>query len=102
MNITKVTVRRVSQDKLKALASITIDDDFVVHSLRVVDGEKGLFVAMPSRKTSTGEFRDVAHPLNTETRQKIQETVLQEYEKTLKAEGAPVSTLKDEEEVEEA
>ncbi len=82
MNITKVTIRQVDQDKLRALASIVIDDDFVVHNLRVIDSGKGLFVAMPSRKLPSGEFRDIAHPLNTETRQKVQEIVLAEYEKS--------------------
>ncbi len=85
MNITKVAVRLVERmNRVKAMASITIDDDFVVHDIRVVDGEKGLFVAMPSRKLPNGEYRDIAHPLNTETREIIQKAILEEYEKIKK------------------
>jgi len=65
--------------KVRGLASITIDDEFVVHDLRVVDGDGGLFVAMPSRKIPNGTFRDVAHPINTATRQTIQGAVIEEY-----------------------
>lgn len=83
MNITRVAIRPVDMNKVKAVASITIDDEFVVHDLRVVDGDKGLFVAMPSRKLPSGEFRDVAHPISTETREKVQEAVLVEYRKML-------------------
>lgn len=66
-------------NKVCAVASVTIDDDFVVHDLRVVDGDKGLFVAMPSRKLPNGEYRDVAHPINTQTREMLQEAVLAEF-----------------------
>lgn len=83
MNITKVTIRPVDMNKVRAVASITIDDEFVVHDLRVVDGDKGLFVAMPSRKLPNGEFRDVAHPISTDTREKIQDAVLVEYKKLM-------------------
>ena len=83
MNITKVTIRPVDMNKVRAVASITIDDEFVVHDLRVVDGDKGLFVAMPSRKLPSGEFRDVAHPISTETREKVQQAVLTEYKNIL-------------------
>lgn len=83
MNITKVTIRPVDMNKVRAVASITIDDEFVVHDLRVVDGDKGLFVAMPSRKLPSGEFRDVAHPISTETREKVQQAVLTEYKNML-------------------
>lgn len=79
MNITKVVVRPVEMNKVCAVASITIDDQFVVHDLRVVDGDKGLFVAMPSRKLPNGEYRDVAHPINTQTREMLQATVLAEF-----------------------
>lgn len=79
MNITKVSIRQVDMNKVKAIASITIDDDFVVHDLRVVEGERGLFVAMPSRKLPSGNFRDVAHPINSETREMVQNVVLEEY-----------------------
>lgn len=82
MNITEVRVRKVNGDgKLKAFASITIDNAFVVHDLKVIEGKKGYFVAMPSRKTTNGEFKDTAHPIVTETREKIQAAVLNEFDK---------------------
>jgi len=80
MDVTKVTLRPVAMNKVCAIASIVIDDEFVVHDLRVVNGEKGVFVAMPSRKLPTGEFRDICHPINSDTRQMIQERVLAEFE----------------------
>jgi stage V sporulation protein G len=83
MDITKVNIRQVEMNKVKAIASITIDDEFVVHDLRVVEGEKGLFVAMPSRKLPSGDFRDVAHPINSDTREKIQSAVIAEYKEQL-------------------
>jgi stage V sporulation protein G len=79
MNITKVTLRPVSMNKVCAIASIVIDDAFVVHDLRVVNGDKGLFVAMPSRKLPNGDFRDICHPINTETRTEIQQAVLDQF-----------------------
>lgn len=82
MVITNINIRPVEMKKVKALASITIDDVFVVHGLRIVEGDGGLFVAMPSRKLSNGEHKDVAHPLNSETREIIQEVVLKEYKST--------------------
>ena len=82
MNITKINIRPVEMKKVKALASITIDDVFVIHGLRVVEGNKGLFVAMPSRKLPNGDHRDVAHPINTETRDIIQDVVLSEYQRS--------------------
>jgi len=83
MNVTKVSIRHVDMNKVRAIASITIDDDFVVHDLRVVEGERGLFVAMPSRKLPSGNFRDVAHPINSETREMVQSMVLDEYKSSL-------------------
>ncbi|HEY3375418.1 MAG TPA: septation regulator SpoVG [Candidatus Aquicultor sp.] len=83
MEITKVSIRKVEMNKVKAIASITIDDEFVVHDLRVVEGEKGLFVAMPSRKLPNGDFRDIAHPINSETRERIQAAVIAEYKEQL-------------------
>jgi len=80
MDVTKVTLRPVAMNKVCAIASIVIDDEFVVHDLRVVNGEKGVFVAMPSRKLPSGEFRDICHPINSDTRQMIQERVLAEFE----------------------
>ncbi|MBQ3544391.1 MAG: septation regulator SpoVG [Lachnospiraceae bacterium] len=81
MEITDVRVRKVAKEgKMKAVVSITIDDEFVVHDIKVIEGEKGLFIAMPSRKASDGEYRDVAHPINSATRERIQNLVLQKYE----------------------
>ncbi len=80
MDITKVTLRAVAMNKVCAIASIVLDDVFVIHDLRVVNGDKGLFVAMPSRKLPSGEFRDICHPINSEARQQIQDAVLAEFE----------------------
>lgn len=80
MNITKVTLRPVSMNKVCAIASVVIDDAFVVHDLRVVDGDKGLFVAMPSRKLPNGEFRDICHPINAESRERLQNAVISQFE----------------------
>lgn len=81
MKISDVRVRLVQKDsgKLKAVASITIDDCFVIHDIKVIDGNDGFFVAMPSRKTSEGEFKDIAHPINTETRQQVIDAVLEAF-----------------------
>ena len=84
MNITDVRVRRVAKEgKMKAVVSITIDEEFVVHDIKVIEGEKGLFIALPSRKATDGEYRDIAHPINSETREKIQGIILQKYEQVL-------------------
>ncbi len=84
MRITDVRVRKMTQDsKMKAIVSITIDDEFVVHDIKVIEGEKGLFIAMPSKKASDGEYRDIAHPINSETRDRIQRIILESYEKAL-------------------
>lgn len=84
MNITDVRVRKMTKEgKMKAVVSITIDDEFVVHDIKVIDGEKGLFIAMPSRKATDGEYRDIAHPINSETRDKIQKIILESYQKAL-------------------
>jgi stage V sporulation protein G len=80
MNITKVNLRPVAMNKVCAIASIVIDDQFVIHDLRVVNGDKGLFVAMPSRKLPNGDFRDICHPINTDTRVAIQDAVLAQFE----------------------
>ena len=78
MQITDVRVRKVAKEgKMKAVVSITIDNEFVIHDIKVIDGEKGLFIAMPSRKSTDGEFRDIAHPINSETRQNLQNLILQ-------------------------
>ena len=84
MRITDVRVRKMTQDsKMKAIVSITIDDEFVVHDIKVIEGEKGLFIAMPSKKANDGEYRDIAHPINSGTRDKIQTIILDSYEKAL-------------------
>ena len=82
MNITDVRIRLVDKadSKMKAVASITIDGEFVVHDIKVVESEKGLFVAMPSKKDGNGEYKDVAHPINTATRKNIQDAVIAKYE----------------------
>lgn len=80
MEVTKVTLRPVSMNKVCAIASVVLDDAFVVHDLRVVNGEKGLFVAMPSRKLPNGDFRDICHPINAESRQRLQDAVLEQFE----------------------
>ena len=84
MQITDVRVRTVAKEgKLKAVVSITMDEEFVVHDIKVIEGEKGLFIAMPSKKAVDGEYRDIAHPINSETREKIQSIILENYEKVL-------------------
>ena len=81
MEITDIRIRRLEgSNKMKAIVSITIDDEFVLHDIKVVDGEKGLFIAMPSKKTADGEYRDIAHPIKTETRNRIQKMILERYE----------------------
>ncbi|MFJ7922435.1 septation regulator SpoVG [Lysinibacillus fusiformis] len=80
MEVTDVRLRRVQTDgRMRAIASITLDNEFVVHDIRVIDGNTGLFVAMPSKRTPDGEFRDIAHPINSDTRNKIQEIILNTY-----------------------
>ena len=84
MKITDVRIRKVAKEgKMKAVVSITIDDEFVVHDIKVIEGEKGLFIAMPSRKATDGEYRDIAHPINSGTRDMIQSIVLEKYEYAL-------------------
>ena len=84
MQITDVRVRKVAKEgKVKAVVSITMDEEFVVHDIKVIEGEKGLFIAMPSKKAVDGEYRDIAHPINSETREKIQSIILENYEKVL-------------------
>ena len=84
MQVTDVRVRRVAKEgKLKAVVSMTIDDVFVVHDIKVIEGEKGLFIAMPSKKTTDGEYRDIAHPINSQTREIIQKSILDSYQKSL-------------------
>ena len=87
MQITDVRIRKVIKEgKMKAVASITIDDEFVVHDIRIIEGEKGLIIAMPSLKSTEGEYRDIAHPINSETREQIQKLILEKYQETVVAE----------------
>jgi len=84
MNITDVRVRKIEKEgKMKAVVSITINDEFVVHDIKVIDGETGLFIAMPSRRSADGQYRDIAHPINSQTRNELQELILDAYEKAL-------------------
>lgn len=84
MKVTDVRVRKVNNEgKMKAIVSVTFDDEFVVHDIKIIEGQNGLFIAMPSRKMADGEFRDIAHPINSETRSAIQEAVFSEYEKAM-------------------
>ena len=89
MQITDVRIRKVEKEgKMKAVVSITIDEEFVVHDIKVIDGEKGLFIAMPSHKAADGEYRDIAHPINSDTRNKIQQIILEKYESEVATEEA--------------
>lgn len=91
MQITDVRVRKVAKEgKLKAVVSITMDDEFVVHDIKVIEGENGVFIAMPSKKALDGEYRDIAHPINSETRERIQKIILEKYEEALAEEPEEV------------
>ena len=84
MQITDVRVRKITKEgKMKAIVSITLDDEFVVHDIKVIEGEKGLFIAMPSKKATDGEYRDIAHPINSSTRENLQRLILESYKKAL-------------------
>lgn len=84
MQITDVRIRKVTKEgKMKAVVSITLDNEFVVHDIKIIEGEKGLFIAMPSRKSVDGEYRDIAHPINSDTRERIQALILEQYEAAL-------------------
>ena len=84
MQITDVRIRKISKEgKMKAIVSITLDGEFVVHDIKVIEGEKGLFIAMPSRRAGDGEYRDIAHPINSQTREMIQNIILDRYEAVL-------------------
>lgn len=91
MEITDVRVRKVAKEgKMKAVVSVTFDNEFVVHDIKIIEGEKGLFIAMPSRKALDGEFRDIAHPINSETRDRIQNYILNKYQTILLSEDDEV------------
>ncbi len=84
MNITDVRVRKVEKEgKMKAVVSITIDQEFVIHDIKVIEGDRGLFIAMPSKRTADGEFRDIAHPINSDTRENLQKIILESYERSI-------------------
>ena len=84
MEVTDVRVRKFSKEgKMKAIVSITLDNEFVVHDIKVIEGDKGLFIAMPSKKAADGEYRDIAHPINSATRDLIQRIILESYEKAV-------------------
>ncbi|MBR2560763.1 MAG: septation regulator SpoVG [Eubacterium sp.] len=87
MQITDVRVRKVTKEgKMKAVVSITLDNEFVVHDIKVIEGEKGLFIAMPSRKMTDGEYRDIAHPINSQTRDRIQNIILEKFDEVMQQE----------------
>ena len=83
MMITSVTVKKIDKEnsRMKGIASVLLDDAFVVYDIRIIEGDNGLFIAMPSRQTSTGGYKDIAHPINTETRQMFEKAMLEAYEK---------------------
>lgn len=88
MQITDVRVRKLTKEgKMRAVVSITIDEEFVVHDIKVIEGERGLFIAMPSKKSTDGEYRDIAHPINTETRDRLQKVILEKYEQVVAEES---------------
>lgn len=82
MKVTDVRIRKINDEgKMKAIVSVTFDNEFVVHDIKIIEGQNGLFIAMPSRKMGEGDFRDIAHPINSETRTRLQESIFSEYEK---------------------
>lgn len=92
MTITDVRIRKIATEgKMKAIVSVTFDNEFVVHDIKVIEGQNGLFIAMPSRKTPDGEFKDIAHPINTDTREKIQESILKAYEAAVEEENVVIN-----------
>lgn len=84
MQVTDVRVRKISKEgRMKAVVSITLDGEFVVHDIKIIEGDKGLFIAMPSKRTVDGEYKDIAHPINSSTRDAIQNVILDSYQKAL-------------------
>ncbi len=84
MQVTDVRVRKIAKEgRMKAIVSITLDEEFVVHDIKVIEGDKGLFIAMPSKRTADGEYKDIAHPINSSARDAIQKVILESYEKAL-------------------
>ncbi len=96
MEITDIRIRRVdAEGKMRAVVSVTFDNEFVIHDIKIIESQSGLFIAMPSRKTPTGEFRDIAHPINAGARHKVQNAILEKYQSML-AEEEAAGTLSDE------
>jgi stage V sporulation protein G len=91
MQVTSVSVRKIEKEgsRMKGIASIVLDDSFAVHDIRIIQGDKGLFIAMPSRKTATGGYRDIAHPINPDVRKLLEDAIIEEYNNT---EYAPTDT----------
>lgn len=90
MTITDVRIRKMSKEgNMKAVVSITLDGEFVIHDIKIIEGDKGLFIAMPSRKTPEGEYKDIAHPISHETRSMVEKAILNEYEKVLLSQQIP-------------
>lgn len=85
MKITSVNVRKIEKEnsRMKGIASVLLDDSFAVHDIRIIEGDKGIFIAMPSRKTATGGYRDIAHPISPEVRKMFEDAILEEYEKAV-------------------
>ena len=84
MQVTDVRIRKITKEgKMKAIVSITLDDEFVIHDIKIIEGEKGMFIAMPSRRAGDGEYRDIAHPINSDTREKVQKMILDKCEAIL-------------------
>ena len=84
VQVTDVRIRKITKEgKMKAIVSITLDDEFVIHDIKIIEGEKGMFIAMPSRRAGDGEYRDIAHPINSDTREKVQKMILDKYEALL-------------------
>lgn len=94
MEITDVRIRRIeSEGKMKAVVSVTFDNEFVVHDIKIIESQNGLFIAMPSRKSPDGEFRDIAHPINVDMRKRIQDAVLDKYESMALNESTEVADI---------
>ena len=93
MNITDIRIRKIgSEGKMKAVVSVTFDDEFVVHDMKIIEGQSGLFIAMPSRKTPDGEYKDIAHPINSATREQLQKMILEKFEQVSEEESVEVVT----------
>lgn len=96
MQITDIRVRQVfDEGKMKARVSITFDNQFVVHEIKVIEGENGIFIAMPSKKLSGGEFKDIAHPINKETRAQMQDAIVKAYHDKVNEEETPLATVQE-------